>query len=162
MKTKGGVVIRSISIRAPLFIAVVAAACGGDDAQPRATDRAAGAPAAQLTEFQLEHGIGPFTEEVQLGPIDPAMAERGKNQFEMICAACHQMQDRLVGPPLGRVLERRSPTFVLNIVMNPEEMVRTHPAGQEMMREYLMVMPFQNVTQDEARAILEYLRTVTP
>jgi hypothetical protein len=26
----------------------------------------------------------------------------------------------------------------------------------------MMVMPYQNVTQDEARAILEYLRTVTP
>lgn len=131
--------------------------CAPAEEQPRRD-----APAeAELTAFELEHGIGPFTEEVILPPtIDEQLAAEGREIFEMNCAACHEMDMRLVGPPLGDVVERRSPTFIMNIIMNPEEMVRNHPEGQAMLAQYPIVMPYQNITPDEARAILEYLRTV--
>jgi mono/diheme cytochrome c family protein len=144
---------------ASLFALFLAAAigCAPADEQPREE-----APAtAELSPFQLEHGIGPYTEEVNLPPtIDPQLAAQGLEIFEMNCSACHEMEMRLVGPPLEGVTERRSPTFILNMIMNPEEMVRTHPEGQAMLAQYPIVMPYQNITPDEARAILEYLRTV--
>lgn len=144
----------SLALVAFLFLS----ACGGDQAD--APDRAqAGSGQAELTAFELEHGIGPFTEEVQLGPIDPELVEIGRDVFEMNCAACHDMDSRLVGPPLGDVTERRSGTFIMNIIMNPEEMVRHHPEGQAMLAQYPLIMPYQNITEEQARAILEYLRT---
>jgi len=112
-----------------------------------------------LTAFEMEHGIGPFTTEVTLDePVDLELAQMGEEIFQMNCEACHMMEDRFVGPPLGDVLDRRSPTFVVNFIMNPEQMAREHPEGQAMLQEYPLIMPYQNITEDQALAILEYLR----
>lgn len=152
--------MRHHTIRALLVVAIGLglAACGNGD-QPQQADRATSGQ-AELTAFELEHGIGPFTEEVEVGPIDHELAARGEDIYQMNCEACHQMEGRLVGPPLGDVTERRSPTFIMNMIMNPEQMVREHPEGQAMLAQYPVVMPYQNISKEEARAILEYLRTV--
>jgi cytochrome c len=133
----------------------VAAGCGDSDAAP-GVDRDT---EPGLTAFQLEHGIGPITEEVVLGEPDEELAEQGEEVFQFNCEACHRMEQRFVGPPLGDVLDRRSPAFVLNMILNPEQMAREHPEGQKLLAEYPLIMPFQNISEDEARAIMEYLRT---
>lgn len=71
---------------------------------------------------------------------------------------CHNMEGRMVGPELGDVMERRSPEFVMNFILNPSGMTREHPVGQELLQEYMTAMPYQNVKEDEARAIVEFLR----
>ncbi len=111
-----------------------------------------------LTDFQLEHGIGPVTERVDLGEIDPARVEEGRSIFRMKCEACHNMEGRMVGPALGDVMESRSPEFVMNFILNPSGMTREHPEGQRLLQEYMTPMPFQNVTREEAKAIVDYLR----
>jgi cytochrome c len=139
------------------LVGLTLTACGSSDRPPSEREKANAGPA--FTDFQLEHGIGPFDEEVVVGPIDDQLAARGKDMFEMSCASCHLMDTRLVGPPLSDVTERRSPTFIMNMVMNPEQMVREHPEGQKMLAQYPIIMPYQNITEEQARAILEYLRT---
>jgi cytochrome c551/c552 len=155
--------MRSVTIPSGLLlIAILAlgiAGCGGGDHPPSGDAPAAG---SSLSDFELRHGIGPVTEELVLGELDPGMAERGQVVFEFNCEACHLMDDRFVGPALGDVLDRRSATFVMNMILNPEEMARDHPEGQKMLQEYPLIMPFQNISEDEARAIVEYLRTVQP
>ena len=112
-----------------------------------------------LTEFELEHGIGPVTERVEIDDeIDQELVIRGRDIYEMKCEMCHNMEGRMVGPELGNVMDRRSPEFVMNFILNPSGMVREHPEGQTMLREYMTAMPFQNVKEDEARAIVEFLR----
>jgi mono/diheme cytochrome c family protein len=67
----------------------VLAGCGGKpDAAPPAA-QASAAVGSDLTPFQLEHGIGPITEPVQLGPLDKTMAEAGEQIFTAKCSACH-------------------------------------------------------------------------
>ncbi len=132
--------------------------CGGED-RPQGEPRGE-ASGPTLTDFELEHGIGPVTSVVELGPLDNVKASRGQELFEFNCEACHLLDERFVGPPLGRVLEHRSPAFVMNMILNPEQMVREHPEGQKLLAEYPLVMPYQNITEDEARAIVEYLRTL--
>ncbi len=46
------------------------------------------------------------------------------------------------------------------MILNPEEMVETDPVGQELLKRYLAPMANQNLTQDEARKVLEYFRTL--
>lgn len=145
-----------------LATAALLSACGdggGSEAPPAARGGAPAQPEA-LTAFQEEHGIGPFTQVVELGPVDAALATRGQDIYEMNCLSCHRMEDRFVGPPLGEVLERRGPTYVLNMIMNPLEMTQRHPTAKALVAEYMSIMPYQNIAQDEALAILEYLRTV--
>jgi len=113
-----------------------------------------------LSAFEMEHGIGPFTEPVTLDdPVDQALAAEGEQLFQFNCEACHMLEDRFVGPPVGDILDRRTPTFVLNMIMNPEQMAREHPEVQELLREYPVIMPYQNISEEQALAILEYLRT---
>lgn len=136
----------------PLFYA-----CGGEESSDRQTSQTE-VEEAGLSDFELEHGIGPVTEPVEIGEIDPDLVTKGRNIYEMKCEMCHNYQGRMVGPELGNVVERRSPEFIMNFILNPSGMVRDHPVGQELLREYMTAMPFQNVQKDEARAIVEYLR----
>jgi hypothetical protein len=39
------------------------------------------------------------------------------------------------------------------------EMVERHPIGKQLLAEHMTFMANQNLTQDDARAVLEYLRT---
>ncbi|TVQ01697.1 MAG: cytochrome c [Balneolaceae bacterium] len=112
-----------------------------------------------LTPFQEEHGLGPITERITISEeIDEELSIRGQSIFEMKCQICHGMDQRKIGPSLGDVVERRSPEFIMNFIVNPGENVRNHPVGLDLLAEHHTEMPYQNVNLDEARAIYEYLR----
>lgn len=141
--------------------AVLLAACsskpdaqGGTPAPPPAAGDASG-----LSAFELEHGIGPVKDVVVLGELDQALVAQGKAAYEGKCTACHKMEEKYVGPAIGEVLVRRSPTFVMNMILNPMEMVERHPVGKQLLAEHMTFMANQGATVEEARAIVEYLRT---
>ncbi len=130
-------------------------ACGnGDEAAETARDAAE----AELTEFELQHGIGPIDEPLDLGDVQIERARAGAEYFDSRCASCHRMEQRFVGPPVGNITESRSHEFVINFILNPEEMTQRHPVGQALLQEYLTTMPYQNVTEDQAFEILDFLR----
>ena len=104
-------------------------------------------------------GIGPV-DKVELGEIDMALVEKGKQVFDMKCIACHKFDSKLVGPPLQGITKRRKPEWIMNMILNPEQMTKEDPTAKQLFGEYLTQMTFQDVTQDDARAILEYLRTM--
>ena len=137
------------------------AACGSQpDAGGGAPPAGAPAPAETgLTAFEMEHGIGPVKEVVVLGDLDPALVAAGKAEFETKCSACHKMGEKYVGPALADVTTRRSPTFIMNMILNPMEMVERHPEGKKMLAEHMTFMANQGETVEQARALLEYLRT---
>ena len=152
-----------MSIRSLLTLStltVLLGACGGEKAPAGGgAPPPGGAPAAaELTPFQQEHGIGPITEVVALGAPDHELAEDGKELFDTKCSACHKLGERYVGPALGDVLARRSPAYVLNMMLNPQEMYEKHPIAKGLLAEYLSFMPNQGLTQEQARAVVEYLR----
>ncbi|MEX1054621.1 MAG: c-type cytochrome, partial [Rhodothermales bacterium] len=72
--------------------------------------------------------------------------------------ACHKMDERYVGPALGDVTERRAPAYIMNMMLNPEEMIQKHPEVKALLAQYLTPMPNQQLTEADARAVLEYLR----
>lgn len=133
-------------------LAMAFAGCGGQDQAGDGTEQEEG-----LSAEQLENGIGPITS-VELGPLDPQLAAEGQATFELKCSACHKMDSRYVGPALGDVLSRRSPEFVMNMILNPEGMLAEHPEARKLLAEYMTPMANQNLTEEEARSILEYFR----
>ena len=152
---------------AALVGGLLAVGCGGGDgaggdgvdtaAAATGAVAGAGADSTPLTQEELERGIGPVRE-VELGAIDEALAERGEEVFELKCFACHRLEERYVAPQLGNVLERRRPEYVMNMILNPAEMLARHPVAKELLAEYMTMMPDQDITEAEARAILEYIR----
>lgn len=113
-----------------------------------------------LTDFELENGIGPIKQKIDLGPIDPALAKKGQEIFDTKCASCHKLDEKYVGPPQRDVFKRRSPEYILNFMLNPEENYKKHPEAKKLLGEYLTQMPNQNLTIDEAKAMLDYFRKV--
>jgi mono/diheme cytochrome c family protein len=113
--------------------AATAATAGGLDSGPRAADT----------------------------PVDPGLASKGKGLFnQKTCITCHKMDARLVGPALGPVPRQRSAAWILAMIERPAEMTRTDPIAKQLLQEYRvqMVLP-KPVSADEARALLEYMKS---
>lgn len=137
---------------------LVAFGCGGD--APAGDDPSASAPGPEgLSTVEVEQGIGPVRD-LELGPIDPTLVGEGEALFTTKCSACHKIEERYVAPALGDVLARRRPEFVMNMMLNATEMVQKHPTIRELLAEYFTPMPVQITEREQARAILEYLRSV--
>lgn len=134
------------------------AACGKESAPP--APPAAAAPASDLTPWQLEHGIGPITQPVVLAAVDRHLAKEGQGFFELHCGSCHKANERYVGPALGGVVGRRTPEYVMNMMLDPGDMVRKHPEAKKLFSTFMLEMPNLNLTQEQSRQVLEYLRTL--
>lgn len=145
------------SALAILLAAAFASGCEGSDAPPAADGGAAPAD-APLSAVELEQGIGPIRD-LTLGPVDATLAETGRVAFLTKCSACHKVEEQYVAPMLGDVLERRRPEYVMNMILNAAEMVQRHPEAKALLSEFYTPMPVQVTDPDEARAILEYLRS---
>lgn len=136
-------------------------ACGGSGDQPATTTDGTTATATAEIDPAAKSdskGIGRFTS-VQVGAIDATMAEKGQAVFAAKCVACHKTTDqKIVGPGLKGVTERRTPEWIMNQITNPLEMEQKDPVGKALLEKHLTQMTFQNVTDDESRQILEFLR----
>ncbi len=93
-------------------------------------------------------------------PINEELADKGEELFKTKgCIACHTIgKGRLTGPDLAGVTQRRNLEWVEKWILHPEVMVENDPIAREMLATYLVKMPNQNVTLEEAKAIIMYLR----
>jgi cytochrome c len=108
----------------------------------------------------LNKGVGPI-KEVTLGPIDDLLAAEGKGLFNQMCSACHMPDQKLIGPAPKGILTRRSPEWILNMIINPEEMLQKDPIAKQLLVEANGVpMANQNVSEENAKKILEYFRSL--
>lgn len=108
----------------------------------------------------LNKGIGPITS-VTLGPLDQALVDEGKVIYEELCTACHKPTEKFIGPAPAGIMSRRSPEWIMNMILNPEQMVKEDPIAKKLLVEYNMApMANQNLTEDQARKVLEYFRTL--
>lgn len=138
----------------PILISTLAilgiTACKGQAPSGASAENAAVAPEA-------DKGIGPVSS-VTLGPLDPQLASKGKTLFDAKCSACHKIDEKYVGPALKGVTTRRTPEWIMNMVLNPAEMTQKNATAKDLLATHYTQMTFQNVTQDEVRSILEYFR----
>lgn len=153
--------LRWIQVTSTISLTALIACGGGEKAAPPAASTPA-ATGSDLTPWQLENGIGPVTETITLGAVNEEQAEEGKTLFEAKCSACHKLGERYVGPPLGGILEKVTPAFAMNMILNPVEMYTRHPVAKQLLGEYMTQMPALGLTQEQARAVVEYLRTTPP
>jgi len=134
--------------------------CGNSD---KKSDDKAGSADSEKKVFDNpldDKGIGPVTSLVLPAEIDEALAAKGKEIFKAKCSACHKETERFIGPALVGIFERRSPEWIMNMILNPEVMVKENEAAKKLLAEYVAPMANQNLTEEEARAVLEYFRTI--
>ncbi|MFA7625426.1 MAG: cytochrome c [Candidatus Kapaibacterium sp.] len=123
--------------------------CGGGGGDEGKTEAASGA----------DKGIGPI-KTVFVGNLDAALASNGEKIFNSKCSACHKVDERYVGPSLRGVSKKRTPEWIMNMIMNPEQMIKENEEAKKLYAEFMTPMANQNIPQDEARALLEYLRSL--
>lgn len=106
-------------------------------------------------------GIGPI-KNVELGEtIDQDLAAKGAELFKTNCTACHKPEKRFIGPAPKGILERRTPEWVMNMIMDPEGMTKNDPLAHALLVEFNgSPMANQHMSEEQTRAILEYFRTL--
>ena len=106
-----------------------------------------------------DKGVGPITSVDVTGTINQSMADKGEVKFNSICSACHKLDKKFIGPALIGVTKRRTPEWIMNMIMNPEQMVKKNAQAKQLHMEYASPMVNQGLTETETRSILEYFRS---
>ena len=154
----------------PVILSIIVSflySCSGDKSNAdKLRDKYSAAPEPKtLAEAEAKwkdyKGVGPVTNLEIPAEIDQTLATSGGEIFEAKCTAGHKAEKRFIGPAPKGIMERRTPEWIMNMILNPEEMVQKDPIGKQLLVEYNgSPMANQNLTQEEARAVLEYFRTL--
>ena len=106
-------------------------------------------------------GVGPIKSLTLNAEIDQAMATKGGEVFKKMCTACHKVGKKFIGPAPNGILEKRTPEWIMNMILDPEGMVKNDPLAKQLLIEFNgSPMANQNLSEEEARAVLEYFRTL--
>lgn len=144
----------------PWFILLVLASCGNNNSADKKTESSSEEKKEASTEaYDPNRGEGKFTK-VDVSPtLDAPMAESGNKIYSVKCAACHKLTDeKLVGPGWKGVTSRHTAEWIMNFSTNPDVMLNKDPKAQAMLEICLVRMPNQNLADDEARALYEFMR----
>ena len=106
-----------------------------------------------------EKGIGKFKNVEVPATLDQNMAVSGNKIYDLKCSSCHRLTgEKLVGPGWKGVTSRRKAEWVMNFVTNTDEMISKDPDAVAMLEECLVRMPNQNLSDEDARHVYEFMR----
>lgn len=85
----------------------------------------------------------------------------GKELYKTNCKACHAIDQKLVGPALKGVTERREIDWLYSFIKHSGQMIKEgDPIANELFLEFNQVpMPDQNLSNEEIDRILAYIKT---
>ena len=106
-----------------------------------------------------DKGIGSVTLVVFDEAVNEELAKKGEVLYNQMCTACHKPDVKFIGPAQKGILDRRSPEWVMNMILNPQEMLEKNETAKALLVEYNNVpMTNMGLTEDQARSIVEYFR----
>ena len=152
--------MRTLNIAIAVTMMAFLASCGGGESRDAAPGTAPESMVKKAEPQGRDIGVGPITQIDLPAEIDQALADTGKVIFEAKCTACHKIDKRFIGPQMAGIVEKREPEWIMNMILDPERMVKENEAAKALLAEYLSPMANQSLTEEEARAILEYFRTL--
>ena len=133
-------------------------ACGSKEEAQQAAE-ASPTPAELLEGKPETHGSEIKTVELT-NPLNQEWVAKGKATYDMKCLACHKLTaDRIVGPGWAGVTKRREPVWIMNMITNVDMMLEKDEEAQKLLEQCLVRMPNQNLTIDETRQVLEFMRS---
>lgn len=170
--------MKNVTYTLIVFLGALLMSCGGKEekkkegfeyatpqTEKKETPKEEAAPSDEVPASQRitldEKGVGPI-KEITLDPeIDQAMVDRGAALFKTNCTACHKVDRRFIGPSPKGIMKRRSPEWIMNMILDPQLMVEQDRCAKDLLVEFNgAAMANQNLTEDQARDILEYFRTL--
>jgi mono/diheme cytochrome c family protein len=86
----------------------------------------------------------------------------GKKLFMSNCAACHAVNDKLIGPALAGVNEKYPEEWLLKFIKNSQELIRSgDPMAVKIYKENnkLVMTSFEHLKDEEIKDILTYIKS---
>lgn len=117
-------------------------------------------PASQRITLDNK-GVGQIKDVTLDSEINTEMAAAGAELFKTNCTACHKTDKRFIGPKMEGILDRRSPEWVMNMILDPKLMTEEDQCAKDLLVEFNgAAMANQNLTVEQTRSLLEYFRTL--
>lgn len=151
-------------ISIPGFLALQ---CGSDQQSPNKTGANSGDSLQVKTKTDTvmalaginSKGVGRFQNIQLTHPLGQKMVNNGRAIYQSKCIACHKLStEMLVGPGWSGVTERRTPEWIMNWITNTKVMLDKDLAAQADRAICLIRMPDQDLTDQQARDVLEFMR----
>lgn len=147
---------KSITFLVLIFLSLFISCGEGDSSGESGSE-----PAGENSEKKEVHGDEIKPGDVTLtNPLNAAWVTDGKNIYDVKCQGCHKLsEDRIVGPGWKGVTRKREPHWIMNMITNVDMMLETDPEAQKLLEQCLVRMPNQNLTKDDARHVIEFMRS---
>lgn len=144
------------------------AACGGGNSSNKEsqekTDTSSdsgeetAATEEEIAQYDPHRGEGKY-HDFDPGDIDPNLVSVGKGVYESKCQSCHKLSDEmLVGPGWAGVTKKHSADWILNFISNPDAMLDQDPQLLEQIEICMVRMPNQNLTDEDAEGVYDFMR----
>ncbi|MEP7278195.1 MAG: cytochrome c [Bacteroidota bacterium] len=145
------------------IMALAVASCGNDADNKKSGDVVPGVEKKVTSDgnpsYDPARGEGKFSDVQIAKTLDAGKAEAGSKIYSVKCSACHKTTDeKLVGPGWKGVTARHSAEWIMNFATNPDVMIDKDPKAQAMLELCLVRMPNQNLSDEDARNIYEFMR----
>jgi cytochrome c551/c552 len=109
--------------------------------------------------YDPDRGTGKYKDVVVDQKLNVGIAKHGEKSFGVKCSSCHKLtNERLVGPGWKGVTSRYKPEWILNFMTNTDEMINKDPKVQAQLEICLVRMPNQNLSDEEAKSLYEFMR----
>ena len=110
-------------------------------------------------DYDPNRGEGKFSKVDVGATIDAEKVTSGQKVYSVKCSSCHKTtNEKLVGPGWAGVTSRHSAEWIMNFATNPDPMITKDPKAQAMLEICLVRMPNQNISDEEARNVYEFMR----
>lgn len=91
--------------------------------------------------------------------INPQFSAAGEVLYNTKCKVCHKLNtETLVGPGFKNITKRRSPVWIMNMMLYTGMMLQNDPEAKKQYEIFKVAMPTIPLTNDESRNLLEFLR----
>ncbi|MCU0448809.1 MAG: c-type cytochrome [Bernardetiaceae bacterium] len=94
---------------------------------------------------------------------DEAVIASGKEIFDANCKQCHAVNEKVVGPALAKVYDRRDLKWLINFIKYPQKVIESgDPYAVALYKEYNQFMPNHDfLKDDQIVAILSWVKKET-
>lgn len=144
-------------------VITIVTACGGGNSSATNASSDATKPqestVAANPSYDPNRGEGKFKNVEIAAALDAAKVGSGEKVYNVKCSSCHKLTDeKLVGPGWKGVTARHTADWIMNFATNTDAMLDKDPKAQAMLEICLVRMPNQNLSDDDARNIYEFMR----
>jgi cytochrome c5 len=150
-----------MSLKATITIITVAGILAACTSRQEAEQAAKSSPSPVDAAVTQEEIHGTAVEAITLSnPLNAEWVKTGKEIYDLKCLACHKLSDaKVVGPGWAGVTIRRKPEWIINMITNVDMMLASDEEAQKLLEACLVRMPNQNISNEDARKILEFMRS---